>query len=32
MATDDVVNEDNLASAVKAMEDLVNKTIQAYEL
>ena len=32
MATEDVVNEANLASAVKAMEDLVDEAIQVYEL
>ena len=32
MSKDDKVNEDNLAAAVKAMEDLVDEAVQVYEL
>ena len=32
MSKDDNVNEDNLALAVKAMEDLVDEAVQVYEL
>src|SRR5690242_5485140 len=32
MAEENTVNEGNLASAVKAMEDLVDEAIQVYEL
>ena len=32
MATEDTVSDDNLAGAVKAMEDLVEEAIQVYEL
>jgi hypothetical protein len=32
MASNDNVNEDNLAAAVKAMEDLVEEAVQVYEL
>lgn len=32
MASEDNVSDDNLASAVKAMEDLVDEAVQVYEL
>ncbi len=32
MSKEDKVNEDNLAAAVKAMEDLVDEAVQVYEL
>jgi hypothetical protein len=32
MVKEDSVNEDNLAAAVKAMEDLVDEAVQVYEL
>ena len=32
MASEDTVNEDSLAAAVKAMEDLVDEAVQVYEI